>query len=205
MRYGTGDAPRRRPVGGADETNRRPAPQAVRDGADTEIGTRGVVVSAQPRDRDETACRALSLTGGSGGLRLSYAAGEVPVLALSGEFDLENVPEIERFLRRHLGPFFFKSCDLVLDLDLVDLVDSSFVGLVVSLVARLHEHHRELLITRPVGYVRRTIGLVGLPNVVPVYESLDAALGALATGAPLIPPPFEVAPGGSVARSRAAL
>ena len=53
--------------------------------------------------------------------------------------------------------------------------------------------------------MRRTIGLVGLPNVVPVYESLDAALGALATGAPLIPPPFEVAPVGPVARSRAAL
>jgi len=163
-------------------------------------------VSVQPRDRGETTCRALSLNGGSGGLRLGFAgASDVPVLTLSGEFDLENVPEIERFLRRHLGPFFFKTRDLVLDLALVDLVDSSFVGLVVSLVARLHEHHRELLITRPVGYVRRTIALVGLPNVVPVYESLDAALGALATGAPLIPPPFEVVPVDVPARSGAVL
>ena len=162
-------------------------------------------MSAQSRDRGETTCQALSLSGGSGGLHLSFpGAGEVPVLALSGEFDLENVPEIERFLRRHLGPFFFKTRHLVLDLALVDLIDSAFVGLVVSLVARLHEHRRELLITRPVGYVRRTIALVGLPNLVPVYESIDAALGALAAGAPLIPPPFELVPFTPVAASRSA-
>ncbi len=148
----------------------------------------------------------MSLSGGSGGLRLSFrGAGEVPVLTLSGEFDLENVPEIERFLRRHLGPFFFKTRHLVLDLARVDLIDSSFVGLVVSLVARLHEHRRELLITRPVGYVRRTLALVGLPNLVPVYESLDAALRALEGGAPLIPPPFDAAPFVPGAGSRAAL
>jgi anti-sigma B factor antagonist len=145
----------------------------------------------------------MSLSGGSGGLRLSFpGAGDAAVLTLSGEFDLENVPEIERFLRRHLGPFFFRSRHLVLDLARVDLIDSAFVGLVVSLVARLHEHRKELLITRPAGYVRRTIALVGLPNLVPVYESLDAALSALAAGAPLIPPPFDPAPLAPVAGRR---
>jgi anti-anti-sigma factor len=158
-------------------------------------------VSAQPKDRADAACRAMSLKGGGGGLRLSFAgAGEVPVLALSGEFDLDNVPEIERFLRRHLGPFFFKTRHLVLDLAQVEMVDSTFVGLVVSLVVRLHEHRRELLITRPAGYVRRTIALVGLPNVVPVYETLEAALSALAVGRPLIPPPFDLEPFAPVTR-----
>jgi anti-anti-sigma factor len=131
-------------------------------------------------------------------------AAEVPVLALSGEFDLDNVPEIERFLRRHLGPFFFKTRDLVLDLALVEMVDSAFVGLVVSLVVRLHEHRRELVVTRPAGYVRRTIALVGLPNVVPVYETLEAGIGALAAGTPLIPPPFDLALSVPVMRSRPA-
>lgn len=158
---------------------------------------------AEPRVSAETSGHAVSLRGGSGGLRLSFpGGGEVPVLTLSGEFDLANVPEIERFLRRHLGPFFFKSRDLVLDLARVELVDSTFLGLVFSLVARLHEHRRELLITRPAGCVRRTIALVGLPNLVPVYESLDAALGALDSGAALIPPPFDPAPAGGGAGSR---
>jgi anti-anti-sigma factor len=162
-------------------------------------------VSAQTKDRADAACRSTMLRGGEGELRLSFAGpGEVPVLALSGEFDLNNVPEIERFLRRHLGPFFFKTRHLVLDLALVEMVDSAFVGLVVSLVVRLHEHRRELLITRPAGYVRRTIALVGLPNVVPVYETIDAALGALALGTPLIPPRFDLAPFAPVLRSRPA-
>jgi anti-anti-sigma factor len=148
----------------------------------------------------------MSLRGGGGGLRLSFpGGGDVSVLTLSGEFDLENVPEIERFLRRRLGPFFFKSRHLVLDLARVDLIDSAFVGLVVSLVARLHEYRRELVITRPTGCVRRTIALVGLPNLVPVYESLDAALSALAAGAPVIPPAFNPASHGAVAGSREAL
>ena len=128
-------------------------------------------------------------------LRLDFPGDPgVPVLSLSGELDIENVPEIERFLRRHLGPFFFKSRDLVLDLATVTLVDSTFVGLVVSLVRRLHAHGHELLITRPAGYVRRTLAIVGLPNLVPVYESLDEAFAALRVGTPLIPPPFEWSP-----------
>lgn len=152
-------------------------------------------MSQQLVNRTDSAGRAISLGWGNGGLRLCFmGAGEVPVLKLSGEFDYENVPEIERFLRRHLGPFFFKGRDLVLDLARVELVDSAFVGLVVSLVRRLHANRRELLITRPRGYVRRTLALVGLPNLVPVYETLDDALNALSAGAPLIPPPFDLAP-----------
>ena len=135
------------------------------------------------------------MTRGGARLRLDYHDDpDVPVLELSGEFDLENVPEIERFLRRHLGPFFFKTRDLVLDLATVTMVDSTFVGLVVSLVRRLHAHGHELLIARPAGYVRRVIAVVGLPNLVPVYESLDAAFVALGVGTPLIPPPFDWSP-----------
>jgi anti-anti-sigma factor len=136
-----------------------------------------------------------SVTLGGAQLRLDYHADpDVPVLSMSGEFDIENVPEIERFLRRHLGPFFYRSRDLVLDLSTVTLVDSTFVGLVVSLVRRLHAHGHELLITRPAGYVRRIIAVVGLPNLVPVYETLDDAFAALAVGTPVIPPPFDWSP-----------
>ena len=171
----------------------------------TSSDQRGVAVSARPKDRGQTSYRTMSLGGGCGGLQLSFAgAGEVPVLSLSGEFDLDNVPEIERFLRRHLGPFFFRHSDLVLDLDLVTLVDSTFVGAVVSLVRRLHEHRHELLITRPAGYVRRTLALVGLPNLVPVYETLEEAGRALATGGALIPPPFELTPVGARQAARRA-
>ena len=47
---------------------------------------------------------------------------------------------------------------------------------------------------RPAGQVRRVLALVGLPNVVPVFESLDDAVSTLMSGRlPVIPPPFSPA------------
>ena len=114
-----------------------------------------------------------------------------PVICLSGCCDSATVPEIERFLRRSYGPFFFRQ-HLVFDMAHVSAVDDGFIDFVVSLARRVHREQRELLLTRPVGQVRALVGAVGLPNLVPVYDSTDDALDALAavSGA-LIPPRFE--------------
>lgn len=116
---------------------------------------------------------------------------EFPVLRLTGEFDLDNVPEIDRFLRRRLGPFYHRQ-HLILDLEAVRFVDSSFVGYLVTLVTRLHGQGKELLVTRPRGHVRTVLGTVGLPNVVPVYDSVEEGVDVLMHGRlPVIPPAFS--------------
>ena len=46
-----------------------------------------------------------------------------PVLELSGEFDLDTVPHIDRFLRRRLGPLYHQD-HLVIDLAGTTFVDS---------------------------------------------------------------------------------
>lgn len=118
--------------------------------------------------------------------------GAPPVLALSGEFDVANVAEIDRFLRRRLGPFYQRG-DLVMDLSGTTFIDSSFVGFIVRLVKEQRGAGKELLLVRPAGQVRRVLAIVGLPNLVPVFESLDDALRSLRAGPfPLIPPRFEV-------------
>ena len=119
--------------------------------------------------------------------------GTLPVLFLAGEIDIETAPDIERHLRRSLGPFFHRH-HLVIDLSQVSLIDSTFLRLVASLARRLHAERRELVLCGPVGPVRRVLALVGVPNVVPVYESLGDAVHAL-DGArlPLIPPRFAAA------------
>jgi len=129
-------------------------------------------------------------------------AGEVPVLKLSGEFDYENVPEIERFLRRHWARSSSRIATWLLDLARVELVDSAFVGLVVSLVASPACRSPRVADPRGLGVTcGATLALVGLPNLVPVYETLDAALEALSVGAPLIPPPFDLAPSAGARRT----
>jgi anti-sigma B factor antagonist len=114
-----------------------------------------------------------------------------PVLELEGEFDLDTVPDLDRFLRRHLGPLYHQE-NLVIDLAGVTFVDSSFISFIVRLVSAQRVKRKELVLARPAGQVRRVLCVVGLPNVVPVFESLEEAVGALSNGeSPVIPPAFS--------------
>ena len=116
-----------------------------------------------------------------------------PVLELEGEFDLDTVPEIDRFLRRNLGPLYHQD-HLVMDLAMTTFVDSSFVAFLLKLSRAQRAKRRELLVARPEGQVRRMFGLIGLHNVVPVFDSVDAAVESVMAGPlPVIPPSFRAA------------
>jgi len=118
---------------------------------------------------------------------------ERPLLELEGEFDVDTVPEIDRFLRRVLGPLYHQE-HLVIDLGRTTFIDSSFIGFVVRLSAAQRAKRRELLLVHPVGQVRRVLAIVGLPNIVPVFETLESALDSLLSDRlPVIPPAFRAA------------
>ncbi len=117
--------------------------------------------------------------------------GGTSVVELHGEFDLGTVPEIDRFLRRHLGPQYRQN-DLVLDLGGTEFADSSFISFLVALSRDAHAARKELLLARPRGQVARVLALVGVPNVIPVFETVEAALASLEDGPlPVIPPAFR--------------
>jgi anti-anti-sigma factor len=118
--------------------------------------------------------------------------GRPPVVELEGEFDLETVPEIDRFLRRALGPLYHQD-HLVIDLALTTFVDSSFIGFLVRLSQAQRAKRRELLLVRPAGQVRRVLAIVGLPNVVPVFDTVESAVDSVLCGGPVIPPAFTAA------------
>ncbi len=103
------------------------------------------------------------------------------------------MPEIDRFLRRNLGPLYHQD-HLVVDLARTTFVDSSFVAFLVRLSAAQRAKRRSCLLVRPRGQVRRVLGLVGLPNVVPVFESVEAAdREPDQRPLPVIPPAFSAA------------
>ena len=128
--------------------------------------------------------------------KLRVAAGEdgrPPVLELEGEFDLDTVPEIDRFLRRQLGPLYHQD-HLVIDLARTTFIDSSFVAFLARLSAAQRGRRRELLLVRPTGQVRRVLAIVGLPNIVPVFDTVEAAVASvLDSRGPVIPPAFTAA------------
>jgi anti-anti-sigma factor len=114
-------------------------------------------------------------------------------VALEGEFDLDTVPEIDRFLRRALGPLYHQE-NLIIDLGRTTFIDSSFIGFLVRLAAAQRAKRHELLLVRPCGQVRRVFAVVGLPNVVPVFETTEAAVNSLLSGGgAVIPPTFRPA------------
>ena len=120
----------------------------------------------------------------------------VALVSLRGEFDIETVPQIDSSLRRALGPFFHAR-HLVIDLHEATLVDSTFISYVVRLVGNVRAEGSDVVLARPRGHVRRVLRTVGVQNVVPVYDSLDAALDvALADRVPMIPPSLPAAPPG---------
>ena len=146
------------------------------------------------RSRETTADQArlrLCADGGDGG---------PPVVQLEGEFDLDTVTEIDRFLRRALGPLYDQD-HLVMDLSRTTFVDSGFVAFLVRLSASQRAKQRELLLVRPAGQVRRVFGIVGLANVVPVFETTEAAVDSLLNGRVAGDPP-GLRGGGRLGRRR---
>jgi anti-anti-sigma factor len=111
-----------------------------------------------------------------------------PVLELTGEFDLDTVPDIDRYLRRNLGPLYHQD-HLVIDLATTTFIDSSFVAFLVRLLTDQRARRKELVLVRPAGQVRRVLALVGLPNVVPVFETVEEAVASLMSGRWLVAPP----------------
>ena len=119
--------------------------------------------------------------------------GAVSAVILRGDMDMDVVSHVDTFLRRTFGPFFFRRT-LMLDMAEVTMLDSTFVGYLVSLAGRVRQAGFDLVLTRPTGQARRTLALVGMPNLVPVYDSLEEAADLVASGrVPLIPPqlPFR--------------
>lgn len=116
--------------------------------------------------------------------------GSVSAVVLRGDMDMDVVSQVDTFLRRTFGPFFFRRT-LLLDMAEVSMLDSTFVGYLVGLAGRVRQAGFDLVLTRPAGQARRTLALVGMPNLVPVYDSLEEAAGLVASGrVPMIPPPL---------------
>jgi anti-anti-sigma factor len=116
--------------------------------------------------------------------------GSVSAVILRGDMDMDVVSQVDTFLRRTFGPFFFRRT-LLLDMAEVTMLDSTFVGYLVSLAGRVRQAGFDLVLTRPAGQARRTLTLVGMPNLVPVYDSLEEAADLVASGrVPMIPPPL---------------
>ena len=95
------------------------------------------------------------------------------VAAVEGEIDISNSIELETELS-HAVPNDVRG--LVLDLSGVDFIDSSGIRTLFDLAARLGNHQQVLHLVLPEdSHLRRTLGLLQIPAVMPLFADVAAA------------------------------
>lgn len=101
---------------------------------------------------------------GSGSIELD-ARGEVVKATLRGEFDMANVPELERLLRSALQP----GTELVLDVEGVTFMDSQMLHLLVRLQNDLKARRGRLRLHPNLNLSQ----LLTLSGLAPLFDLVD--------------------------------
>ena len=100
---------------------------------------------------------------------------DVVLARVKGEVDLSNADSVRERLFRAVPN---TASALVLDLSAADYLDSSGVRLIFKLAERLQSRGQKLdLVVPDDAVIKRTLLLTEVQQVVPMFGSVDAALG----------------------------
>ena len=95
------------------------------------------------------------------------------VAHIDGEIDLSNVCEIETELTNALPN---SARGLIIDLSDVSFIDSTGIRFLFELATKLAQRQQQLRLAVPEGSnLSRTLRLVQMPEMVPVFEDVDRA------------------------------
>jgi anti-anti-sigma factor len=105
--------------------------------------------------------------------------GDAVLARLSGEIDLSNAGAVEDQVTGGLAG----ATAVAVDLSALSYLDSAGLALLSRLAGRLSELSGSLrLVVPPDAFVSRTLSISGLALAIPVDETVEAALAALAGG-----------------------
>jgi len=94
-------------------------------------------------------------------------------LALAGEFDLSNAPQVEDALKEVEGD---RPSLLVIDLRELTFMDSTGLRVMVSADARARDDSRRLVVVQGPESVHRVFRITGLDDHLDIVETPEAAL-----------------------------
>jgi len=96
----------------------------------------------------------------------------IPVLRLSGELDLGSVPEVRRAIRALIDEGFV---NFIINLTLLDFIDSSGLGVLVGGLARVREKQGEIKIVCANRRILRVFEMTRLTQLFSIYPDEEAA------------------------------
>jgi anti-sigma B factor antagonist len=105
--------------------------------------------------------------------------GDVAVLAVSGEVDVATVPRLREQLHALVAS---GTPRIVVDLDAVDFLDSTGLGVLVGALKRVRANGGELALVCTSARIRKVFEVTGLTKVFALFDTVDeAASGNTAT------------------------
>lgn len=113
------------------------------------------------------------------GLEINTAETEtgIPIVHLQGEIDLHTCPELRILLQRLMEA---GKRNIVLNLAEVPYLDSAALGVLVDAVRRAREQNGGIYLVHVTPFVLRAFEITRLIKIFPVYDTVDAALEAIA-------------------------
>ncbi len=94
------------------------------------------------------------------------------MVLISGKVDLATCPQLRNMLADLVDQGVYH---LIVDLEQVTFLDSSGIGVLLSVLRRIREHGGSIHLTAPSPHVRRVLELTGITTLLPIYDTLDEA------------------------------
>jgi anti-sigma B factor antagonist len=101
--------------------------------------------------------------------------GSTSVITLRGEIDVYTAPRLRQALIDLVSQ---GGTDIVVDMDKVDFLDSTGLGVLVGGLKRVKSNEGDLKLVITQDRIMKIFDITGLSKVFPIHDSLDAALGS---------------------------
>ncbi|MGR6921481.1 STAS domain-containing protein [[Actinomadura] parvosata] len=99
--------------------------------------------------------------------------GELVVVSLAGEMDLDNVSQVRECLNEAAAT---PEPRLVVDLSALTFIDTTGLGVLVRVLASLRDRNGTMALVAPDGQVLRRLRRTNLAPLFPIYDTLSQAL-----------------------------
>lgn len=99
----------------------------------------------------------------------------VTVLAVRGQVDVYTAPRLRERLVELAGEGHYR---IVVDLEGVDFLDSTGLGVLVGGLKRLRSHDGDLQLVCTQHRILKVFEITGLTKVFSIFDSVEAAVGA---------------------------
>ena len=105
----------------------------------------------------------------------THEVGETTVVAVGGEIDVYTAPKLRDKITELVGAGVY---DIVIDLEAVEFLDSTGLGVIVGGLKKVRAHDGSLRLVCTQDRLLKIFRITGLAKVFDIHQSADAAVAA---------------------------